>query len=102
MEIKWKLCLYSVKNWKGNKSFPTLTYKDMLRISLVSGLHTPRSNCSKLEIRATPDPVRIKIEHTEKNEVKRQKSVTSQQSFFISARAAEEENRSNKILKYWP
>lgn len=40
----------------------TQTYNDMLRISLVSGLHTPRSSCSKLEMRATPDPAKIKID----------------------------------------
>lgn len=32
------------------------TYNDMLRISLVSGLHTPRNSCSKFDMRATPDP----------------------------------------------
>lgn len=42
--------------------FSPQTYNDILRISLVSGLHTPRSSCSKLDMRATPDPVRIKIE----------------------------------------
>lgn len=35
------------------------TYNDMLRISLVSGLQTPLSSCSKLEMRATPDPAQI-------------------------------------------
>lgn len=40
----------------------TQTHNDMLRISLVSGLHTPRSSCSKLEMRATPDPAKIKID----------------------------------------
>lgn len=37
----------------------TQTYNDMLRISLVSGLQMPRSSCSKLDIRATPDPGKI-------------------------------------------
>lgn len=44
----------------------TQTYNDMLRISLVSGLHTPRSSCSKLEMRATPDPAQIKIDKGKK------------------------------------
>lgn len=43
----------------------THTYNDMLRISLISGFHTPRSSCSKLEIRATPDPGKIKIDSRE-------------------------------------
>lgn len=41
----------------------------MLRISLLSGLHTPRSSCSKLEMRATPEPAKIKID-SGKNEDK--------------------------------
>lgn len=32
------------------------THKDMCRISLVSGFQTPRSSCSKLDMRATPEP----------------------------------------------
>lgn len=51
--------------------FSPYTYNDMLRISLVSGLHTPRSSCSKLDMRATPDPVRIKIDRR----IKKKKSM---------------------------
>lgn len=40
-------------------TFQHQTYNDMLRISLVSGLQMPRSSCSKLDIRATPDPGKI-------------------------------------------
>lgn len=32
------------------------THKDMCKISLVSGFQTPRSSCSKLDMRATPAP----------------------------------------------
>lgn len=35
------------------------THNDMLRTSLVSGFQTPRNSCSKLDMRATPDPVSI-------------------------------------------
>lgn len=53
----------------------TQTYNDMLRISLVSGLHTPRSSCSKLEMRATPDPAKIKID-MEGEKMRTKKSVS--------------------------
>lgn len=34
------------------------THKDMCKISLVSGFQTPRSSCSKLDMRATPEPTK--------------------------------------------